>query len=124
MDIFRFRTLAWLLLGQVCAASAAAQIVVNIDAKSSSVATYSGQGAYADSGNNYWNAVTSTAGGSGFLASDGTTVTTISFSVSGIPSNQIGYGGVPNFAGGVAGGLLLRHRNRSGDVHRQRHSRP
>lgn len=89
----------------VCAwfggAGVTAQVVVNIDAKISSIPVYSGQGAYADPGKDYWNAVTSTAGGSGLLASDGTTVTTLSFSVAGIPIGQIGQGGTPAFAGGL-----------------------
>lgn len=93
--------LALLVCGWLGGVVASAQVVVNIDAKISSIPVYSGQGAYADPGNNYWNAVTSTAGGSNFLASDGTTVTTLSFSVAGIPSGQIGQGGTPAFAGGL-----------------------
>lgn len=93
--------LALLLLGCSGAGVATAQVVVNIDAKISSIPVYTGQGAYADPGNNFWNAVTSTAGGANFLASDGTTVTTLSFSVAGIPSGQIGQGGTPGFAGGL-----------------------
>lgn len=82
--------------------TASAQVVVvNIEAKISFVSAYSGQGAYSDPGKNYWNSFTSTAGGSNLLASDGITATTISFSVAGIPSGQIGFGGTPSFAGSL-----------------------
>ena len=73
-------------------------VVVNIEANVGFLPDYSGQGAYADPGQNYWNTFTSTAGGTGLLASDGVTPTTISFSVSGIADDQIGFGGTPAFA--------------------------
>lgn len=93
--------LALLVFGWFGGTVATAQVVVNIDAKINFMSVYAGQGAYADPGNDYWNAVTSTAGGTNFLASDGTTVTTLSFSVAGISSGQIGQGGTPAFAGGL-----------------------
>lgn len=83
------------------AGAASAQTVVNIEAKVSFWGAYSGQGAYADAGNNYWNSVTTIAGGTNLLASDGVTTTTLSFSVSGIPEDQIGFGGPPEFAGNL-----------------------
>ena len=86
-----------LLLG----AAANAATVVNIEAKVFFIGSYSGQGAYADPGNNYWNTFTSTAGGTNLLASDGVTATTLSFSVGGIPSGQVGFGGTPTFAGNL-----------------------
>jgi hypothetical protein len=82
-------------------AAANAATVVNIEAKVFFISSYSGQGAYSDPGNNYWNTFTSTAGGTNLLASDGVTSTTISFSVSGIPSGQLGFGGTPTFAGSL-----------------------
>lgn len=78
--------------------TAIAQTVVNIDAKVGFVSVYSGQGVYEDPGHDFWNAVTSTAGGTNLLASDGSTVTTISFTVANIPEDQIGFGGTPVFA--------------------------
>jgi hypothetical protein len=93
-----FALLVLLLLG---VGGATAQLTVNIDVSIGFVPTYSGQGAYSDPGNDYWNGITSTAGGSNFLASDGVTATTLSFSVAGIDSGQIGYGGTPANAGGL-----------------------
>ncbi len=98
-----FKLLPVLALPFLCAGAAFATpsaTVVNIEAKVFFIGNYSGQGAYADPGNNYWNAFTTTAGGSNLIASDGVTPTTISFSVGGIPSGQVGFGG------GAYGNLL------------------
>jgi hypothetical protein len=73
-----------------------AQVVTNIDFNQNTGTNFSGQGAFADPGNNFWNGVTSTAGGSGFLASDGVTSTGLSIAVSGAAG--IGTGGHPAFA--------------------------
>lgn len=91
----------WLPLALGTGVTTSAQVTVNIDVKISFVATYSGQGAYADPGHNYWNTVTSAAGGSGFVASDGVTATSLSFSFDDVDGAQIGYGGTPDFAGGL-----------------------
>jgi hypothetical protein len=101
MKILPAKILHIAALPLLCAGAASAQTVVNIEAKVSFVSAYSGQGAYDDPGNNYWNTFTSTAGGTNLVASDGVTPTTISFSVAGIPSNQIGFGGTPSFAGNL-----------------------
>ncbi len=90
-----------LSLALLFGATATAQTVVNIEAKVFFIGTYSGQGAYSDPGNNYWNSFTTTAGGTNLLASDGVTATTISFSVAGISSGQVGFGGTPSFAGNL-----------------------
>lgn len=92
------KCLQLLVLPLLCGGAATAQTVVNIEAKVFFVGNYTGQGAYADPGNNYWNAFTTTAGGTNLTASDGVTSTTISFSVAGIPSGQVGFGGTPTFA--------------------------
>jgi hypothetical protein len=93
--------LQFLMLPLLCGGTATAATVVNIEAKVFFIGSYSGQGAYADAGNNYWNTFTSTAGGTNLTASDGVTATTISFSVGGIPSGQLGFGGTPSFAGNL-----------------------
>ena len=87
------KLLQLLALPMLFAGAASAQTVVNIEAKVFFIGNYSGQGAYSDPGNNYWNAFTTTAGGTNLTASDGVTPTTISFSVGGIPSGQVGFGG-------------------------------
>jgi hypothetical protein len=87
-----FLLLAFTLAGSRAVAQV---LVVNIDFNQT-VGTYSGQGAYSDPGHNFWNGVTSTAGGSNFTASDGTTATTISASFSNVAG--LGYGGVPTLA--------------------------
>lgn len=85
--------LAFALLG---VGRASAQVVTNIDFNQNTGTNFSGQGAFADPGHDFWNDVTSTTGGSGFLASDGVTSTGLSISVSG--SNGIGTGGSAPFA--------------------------
>lgn len=85
-----------LIVALVGAGRLVSQVVVTIDAKIGVQNVYSGQGVYADPGNDFWNAVTSDDGGGPFLASDGTTMTDITLSFTGeVP---IGYGGVPAFA--------------------------
>lgn len=102
MNLFHVHTaLKSFALLLLAAGAASAQTVVNIEAKVSFWGAYSGQGAYADAGNNYWNSFTTTTGGTNLLASDGVTSTTLSFSVSGIPEDQIGFGGPPEFAGNL-----------------------
>jgi len=96
MSTATLKRLALFTLALLCGGRATAQTVVNIDFNQSSGTNYSGQGAYTDTGNNFWNSVTSTSGGSGFLASDGTTSTGISISVSG--TSGLGTGGHPAFA--------------------------
>lgn len=85
--------LAFALLG---VGRASAQIVVNIDFNQNTGTNFSGQGAFADPGHDFWNDVSSATGGSGFLASDGVTSTGISILVSG--ANGIGTGGNAPFA--------------------------
>lgn len=84
----------------IVAGKAKGAVVVNIEAKASFVGAYSGQGAYADPGNNSWNSFRYISGGSSLLASNGTP-TSLSFSgtaVNGGP--DAGFGGGDN-------GLLL-----------------
>jgi beta-glucosidase len=54
--------------------------VVNVDIQGDSASTYSGQGGYADSGNNFWNS--SLDGMTALVASDGVTATTVGVSLS------------------------------------------
>ncbi|AOS43129.1 hypothetical protein Verru16b_00170 [Lacunisphaera limnophila] len=89
--------IALLLLG----VRAAAQQVVNIDVKISFVPVYVGQGAYADPGHDYWNAVTSGVGATALLASDGVTTTTLSFAMDDPEYANIGFGGDQEFAGNL-----------------------
>lgn len=89
-----------LALPMLFGGAATAATVVNIEAKVFFIGSYSGQGAYSDPGNNVWNTFTSTAGGTNLLSSAGLT-TSISFSVGGIPSGQLGFGGTPSFAGNL-----------------------
>ena len=56
-------------------------VVVNVDVDASGVVTYSGQGAYSDPGNNYWNSLTGTSL-TNLIASDGVTETGISITTS------------------------------------------
>jgi hypothetical protein len=100
MKKFPIQCLQLLALPMLFGSAATAATVVNIEAKVSFIGNYSGQGAYSDPGHNYWNAFTTTAGGTNLTASDGVTPTTISFSVGGIPSGQVGFGG------GAYGNLL------------------
>jgi hypothetical protein len=84
----------------IVAGKAKGAVVVNIEAKASFALAYSGQGAYADPGNNSWNSFRYISGGSSLLASNGTP-TSLSFSgtaVNGGP--DAGFGGGDN-------GLLL-----------------
>jgi hypothetical protein len=84
----------------IVAGKAKGAVVVNIEAKASFAGAYSGQGAYADPGNNSWNSFRYISGGSSLLASNGTP-TSLSFSgtaVNGGP--DAGFGGGDN-------GLLL-----------------
>jgi hypothetical protein len=84
----------------IVAGKAKGAVVVNIEAKASFAGAYSGQGAYADPGNNSWNSFRYISGGSSLLASNGTS-TSLSFSgtaVNGGP--DAGFGGGDN-------GLLL-----------------
>lgn len=95
------------MIGVLCfTLSAASQVlVVNIDFDyvNDGGETYSGQGAYADTGNNYWNVIKSTNVSSPpvFKASDGTTDTSITF----VFNNTVNFssGGSPD---GVAGNLM------------------
>jgi hypothetical protein len=84
----------------IVAGKAKGAVVVDIEAKASFALAYSGQGAYADPGNNSWNSFRYISGGSSLLASNGTP-TSLSFSgtaVNGGP--DAGFGGGDN-------GLLL-----------------
>lgn len=82
------------LLGST--AASAQLLVVNVNFNERGGSAYSGQGAFADVGNNFWNDVQSTTGASGLLASNGTTETGISVSISGV--NGLGTGTTPSFA--------------------------
>jgi hypothetical protein len=65
------------------AAGAAQALVVNVDINGSGAVTYSGQGGYADSGNNSWNAFPEGVSSlTDLTASDGVTATTIDVSMS------------------------------------------
>ena len=55
--------------------------------------SFSGQGAYTDTGNNYWNSFVNISGGSNLFASNGTTVTGISFSAGNTADPNAGFGG-------------------------------
>jgi hypothetical protein len=64
------------------AVGAAQALVVNVDINAAGTATYSGQGAYADSGNNSWNAFSEDVSTlNNLTASDGVTATTIAVSI-------------------------------------------
>jgi hypothetical protein len=82
----------------IVAGKAKGAVVVNIEAKASFVGAYSGQGAYADPGNNSWNSFRYISGGSSLLASNGTP-TSLSFSGT-ADGSDAGFGGGDN-------GLLL-----------------
>ncbi len=88
---------AFFALALLCGGQAAAQFVVNIDIDDNPGNNYSGQGAYSDPGHNFWNSVSTPSGGSSLLASDGTTITGISFSYSG--AGGPGAVGEPSYAG-------------------------
>lgn len=105
------RILALLTLAVLGAGHAAAQTVVNIDAKIGFQGVYSGQGAFADPGHDFWNAVTSNAGGSNLTASDGTTTTSLSISFSG--TSGIGFGGAPAFATNLLADYYYTHTSAS-----------
>ncbi len=68
------------LLGAVCTAVSAQALVVNLDIEDLSRSTYSGQGVYPDSGNEYWNS--SADGMTDLTASDGATATTLDVALS------------------------------------------
>jgi hypothetical protein len=82
----------------IVAGKAKGAVVVNIEAKASFALAYSGQGAYADPGNNSWNSFRYISGGSSLLASNGTP-TSLSFSGT-ADGSDAGFGGGDN-------GLLL-----------------
>jgi hypothetical protein len=84
----------------IVAGKAKGAVVVNIEAKASFLLAYSGQGAYADPGNNSWNSFRDITGGSSLLASNGTP-TSLSFSGTGV------IGGPDAGFGGLDDGLLL-----------------
>jgi len=84
-------------LALLCGGRASAQYIVNIDINSSPADNYSGQGAFPDPGHNFWNSITSSAGGTNLIASDGTTGTSVSFSYSG--ANGPGTVGATSYAG-------------------------
>lgn len=80
------RNVMFLMLMIFCGGLAQA-VVVNLDVDGGGIATYSGQGAYADPGNNFWNSVTQTS--TNLIASDGVTATTIGVAIN---SNKGIYG--------------------------------
>ena len=84
----------------IVAGKAKGAVVVNIEAKASFAGAYSGQGAYADPGNNSWNSFQYITGGSSLLASNGTST---SLSFTGTAVN----GGPDAGFGGDHDGLLL-----------------
>jgi hypothetical protein len=64
------------------AVGAAQALVVNVDINSAGAITYSGQGGYSDSGNNFWNALPEGVSSlNNLTASDGITATTIDVSI-------------------------------------------
>ena len=71
-----------LVLLVLCVGVVAQAAVVNLDVNGGSgiPVIYSGQGAYADLGNDYWNSVTQTS--TNLIASDGVTATTIGVAIS------------------------------------------
>ncbi len=95
MPLSASRLLALLVAALLSAGTTTAQVVVNIDFNAIT-GTFSGQGAFADPGQDFWNGVSSTAGGSGFLASDGVTSSGISIAVASV--NGLGFGGSPALA--------------------------
>ena len=104
MPISAPRKLALLAAALFSASTGTAQLVVNIDFNAV-VGTFSGQGAFSDPGHDFWNGVSSTAGGSNFTASDGTTATGVSMSVSNVFG--LGFGGVPTLASDLLADYLF-----------------
>lgn len=82
------------LLGSTAASAQLLVVNVNFNERANSV--YVGQGAFADVGNDFWNDVQSTTGASNLIASNGTTATGVSVSISGV--NGLGTGTTPSFA--------------------------
>lgn len=79
------------LLGAVLTAlpATASAIAVNVDFNHGSSGDYSGQGSYADPGNDFWNTESGNApSGSALTASDGTTATTMGFTSDGTGNHQ------------------------------------
>lgn len=75
------RTIA--ALGLLATATTLSAAVINVDFNFGSSGNYSGQGAYADPGNNFWNTASGNApSGTDLTASDGT-ATTIDFTTNG-----------------------------------------
>lgn len=90
------RSSTWLLtlltLPLFCPSTSTAAVVVNVEARASFMGSFSGQGAYTATGN-YWNSFVNISGGSNLLASDGSTVTGISFSAGNTSDPDAGFGG-------------------------------
>jgi hypothetical protein len=93
---------------------AQAQFAVNYEVPGSYGATqYSGQGAYSDPGNNYWNTIPgsggTTGGGFGDLLSDGATSTSITLSLSSYQTYNNGEQGAQGTPGGLLAPFILEN---------------
>lgn len=88
-----------------------AQSALNFDVPGSYGTPYSGQGAYSDPGNNYWNTIPGSGGTtSGNLLSDGLTSTLITLSLSSYQTyNNGGDGGVDPTIGGLMAPFILEN---------------
>lgn len=88
-----------------------AQSALNFDVPGSYGTPYSGQGAYSDPGNNYWNTIPGSGGtSSGNLLSDGLTSTLITLSLSSYQTyNNGGDGGVDPAIGGLMAPFILEN---------------
>lgn len=99
------------VVGAMLCAATQAQIVLNYDAAGSYGSPYSGQGAYSDPGNNYWNTIPASGGtSSGSLLSDGSTATSITLSLSSYQTyNNGGDGGLNPAIGGLMAPFILEN---------------
>ena len=110
-----FYTPGLAFLGIMLSSAVQAQMVLNYEVPGSYGATpYSGQGAYSDPGNNYWNTIPgsggTSGGGFGDLLSDGATATSITLTMSSYQTyNNGGDGGTDPAIGGLMAPFILEN---------------
>jgi hypothetical protein len=109
-----------MIIALLCGGRAAAQVVVNLNFRQNGGTAYAAQGAYVDlPGNTFWNEITTTSVGNtgtaftatNFLASDHSTPSGITFTVSG--AGGLFTGSEPPFATDLFDQYLITHSSAS-----------